>query len=294
MMFLWLTALITVLVLALIVYPLWRSKNVKEPDTNSINAEILKTQINELETDLKDGVISTEQYEAAKADLEQSFVEAATEEELNVRQYNKANPVIIVVLVILLPTMAYGIYDLVGTNPQAIQYAAEQKAKGGQEANPHQSKMGGIDVAAMVERVRKKANANPQDIESWRMLARSLHIMRDLEGAANAYRHLIDQGIKEADIYSRYADVLASAQGGITLDSPAYDWTLKALDINPKHQQSLWIAGSAAFYSKNYDLAEDYWNRLLKLLPEGSEGYMTIKQNLMEVSKARATQAGNP
>ena len=285
-MFLWLTALITAFILVWIIYPLFKSKKVNEPDVNSLNAELLKSQLEELKTDLEDRLISSQQFEAAKVDLERSFIESASEEELNLKLNKKANPVLIVVVAIFLPVFSYLIYDQIGTNPEAIQYAADQKQSN--QANPHQSGAGGIDVAAMVERVRKKAEADPQDIDSWRMLARSLHIMRDLQGAANAYRHLIDQGVKEADIYSRYADVLASAQGGITLDSPAYEWTLKALELDPVHQQSLWIAGSAAFYSKNYDLAETYWQKLLSLLPDGSEGYKTIKQNLVEVERVRS------
>lgn len=294
MMFYGILAVVALIVMVVVVYPLLRVGKEEVSGAEGANAELLKTQLAELEQDLKQGVIDQAQYDAAKLDLQRTFLDNATQAE-QVYQ-SKAQVGFAVLLAVLIPTMAYFIYTQVGMDYHKIQYMADTvkapsqqqgAANQGQQAPHATSKDGQVDVNAMVERVRKRAMENPDDLDSWRMLARSLHITKDLDGAAKAYAHLINKGVKEAEIYSRYADVLAMQAGGILVGSPAYMWTLKALEINPNDQQSLWIAGTAAYYSRDYDLAKKYWTHLLSLLEPGTETYQSIQQNLVEIESMR-------
>jgi len=181
-----------------------------------------------------------------------------------------------------LPISAYFIYKHVGTDHTTIKYLADQPA--GTSHGP------GNDIDAMLTAVREKAEADDKDLESWKMLAQILHVKKDMAGAEKAYSHLINQGVKDAELYANYADVLASQAGSILVESPAFKWIEKALELEPNHQQALWIAGTAAYYSKDYALAETYWKHLLTLLEPSSDSYKVISQNLEEMKREAAVK----
>ncbi len=282
-MFIAIIAFICLVVVVWVVWPLVYTKKDVSPDLQSVNSKLLETQIAELEADLQQGVIEKEQYEAAKLDLQRTFLETATESDIQPSLHAKSDPFLIALLILILPMSAYFIYKQVGTDPELIQYMADQPKGGVSSHGP------GNDINAMLVAVRAKANNDPKDIESWQMLAQILHIMKDIDGAEKAYAHLIKQGVNDADVFANYADVLASKAGGISVDAPAFEWVQKALDINPTHQQALWIAGTAAYYSRDYDLAESYWNRLLAVLEPGSDAYRVISKNLEEVKREKAS-----
>ena len=288
-MFITVIALISLVVVIWVVWPLIRAKKDVSPDLQSVNSKLLETQIAELDADLEQGVIEQGQYDAARLDLQRTFLETATESDIQPSLHAKSDPLLIVLIAVVLPISAYLIYKQVGTDPASIQYVADQPAGGSQAGGPHGGAAGN-DINAMLVAVREKAEADPDDLESWAMLAQTLHIMKDMNGAEQAYLHLINKGVEQAEIYANYADVLASIEGGILVTSPAFDWAKKALVLEPNHQQALWIAGTAAYYSKDYALAEQFWKRLLGLLDPGSDAYRVISKNLEQLAHEAAAK----
>jgi cytochrome c-type biogenesis protein CcmH len=281
-MFITVIALISLVVVIWVVWPLIRAKKDVSPDLQSVNSKLLETQISELDADLEQGVIEQSQHDAARLDLQRTFLETATESDIQPSQHAKADPLLIALIAVVLPISSYVIYKQVGTDPATIKYMADQPS-GGQAGGPHGG-AAGDDINAMLAAVREKAEANPDDLDSWAMLAQTLHIMKDMNGAEKAYLHLINKGVEEAEIYANYADVLASQEGGILITSPAFDWAKKALLLEPNHQQALWIAGTAAYYSKDYVLAKQFWEHLLSLLEPDSNPYNVISQNLEQMA----------
>ena len=289
-MFITVIALICLVVVVWIVWPLIRTKKDVSPDLQSVNSKLLETQIAELDADLEQGVIEKEQYDAARLDLQRTFLETATVSDIQPSLHAKSDPLLIVLIAVIVPVSAYLIYKQVGTDPASIKYMADQPA-GANQAGPHGS-AAGEDIDSMLVAVREEAEANPDDLESWRMLAQILHIMKDMNGAEKAYRHLIDKGVEDAEVYANYADVLASQANELLVTSPAFEWVKKALVLEPNHQQALWIAGTAAYYSKEYGLAKEYWQHLLSLLDPKSDPYKVILQNIeqMEGEEAEASK----
>ncbi|VAW44992.1 hypothetical protein MNBD_GAMMA04-2237 [hydrothermal vent metagenome] len=281
-MFITVIALISLVVVIWVVWPLIRAKKDVSPDLQSVNSKLLETQIAELDADLEQGVIEKGQYDAARLDLQRTFLETATESDIQPSLHAKADPLLIVLIAVVLPVSAYFIYKQVGTDPASIQYLADQPAGSSQAGGPHGGSSGN-DINAMLVSVREKADADADDLDSWRMLAQILHIMKDMKGAEKAYLHLINKGVEEAEVYANYSDVLASQEGGILVTSPAFEWAKKALVLEPNHQQALWIAGTAAYYSKDYGQAKQFWTHLLSLLEPSSEPYNVISENLKQM-----------
>jgi len=276
-MFITIIALICLVVVVWAVWPLIRVTKDVSPDLQSVNSRLLESQISELEADLEQGVIKKEQYDAARLDLQRTFLETATVSDVQPSLHEKSNPFLILFIAVMLPISAYLIYKQVGTDPALIKYMADQPAGSAHGVEN--------DIDAMLLAVKAKTEADDEDLDSWRMLAQILHVKKDMSGAEKAYAHLLNQGVEDAEVYANYADVLASQAGGILVDSPAFKWVQKALELEPNHQQALWIAGTAAYYSKDYELAESFWTRLLVLLDRESDSYKVIAQNLEEMKR---------
>ncbi len=281
-MFITIIALICLVAVVWAVWPLIRTKKDVSPDLQSVNSKLLETQIAELDVDLDQGVIKKEQYDAARLDLQRTFLETATVSDIQPSLHGKSDPFLIVLIAVVLPISAYFIYKHVGIDYTTVKYMADQPAGSSHGA--------GNDIDAMLAAVREKTEADDKDLESWRMLAQILHVKKDMAGAEKAYAHLITQGVKDAELYANYADVLASQAGSILVESPAFKWAEKALELEPNHQQALWIAGTAAYYSKDYGLAETYWKHLLTLLEPSSDSYKVISQNLEEMKREAAAK----
>jgi cytochrome c-type biogenesis protein CcmH len=133
---------------------------------------------------------------------------------------------------------------------------------------------------ALAERLQ----AEPGDAQGWVMLGRT-HVMlaRYADGAA-ALRRAAALMPRDASLLADLADVTGMAQGKRLAGEPAR-LVQQALDLDPRHGKALALAGSAAFETRDYPAARHYWQRLLELLPPGSD-----MARAMQGSIAQATQ----
>jgi len=143
--------------------------------------------------------------------------------------------------------------------------------------------MSNQQIAANVEKLAKRLEQNPNDAEGWLMLGRSYISMERFADAAAAYEHVTKLNGNNADAWADYAEALAMANGQRLAGKPT-DAINRALQIDPKHQKALDLAGSAAYQAGNYKKAIDYWQKLLTQFPAGSEELRTISA---QIAKAR-------
>jgi cytochrome c-type biogenesis protein CcmH len=107
------------------------------------------------------------------------------------------------------------------------------------------------------------------------MLGRSYMSMERYAEGASAYEHATALNSSDANAWADYAEASAMANGQRLAGKPT-DAINRALQIDPKHQKSLDLAGSAAFQAGDYKKAIEYWQKLLVLLPPGSEESKSI------------------
>ena len=121
------------------------------------------------------------------------------------------------------------------------------------------------------------------------MLARSYNSMERFGEAAGAYARATELQPKDADLWAEYAFVSAMAAGQ-RLDGRPTELINEALKVDPENAKALQLAGSAAFQAKDYKKAIDYWERVLKRVPAGSEVAEMITGRINE---AKTLAAGN-
>jgi cytochrome c-type biogenesis protein CcmH len=138
-------------------------------------------------------------------------------------------------------------------------------------------------IAANIDKLAERLKQNPNDVQGWTMLGRSYMMQERFADAAGAYEHLTSLNPKDADAWTNYAEALALANGQNLAGKPT-EAINRALQIDPNNQKALDLAGSAAYQTGDYQKAMEQWQKLLKLLPAGSEELKTITA---QISKAK-------
>lgn len=282
----WIVAIaMLALALAFILPPLFRKPAaVEAPSRSVLNIEVFKDQINELDADLQIGQISQEQYDQAKADLERSLLENVDDTADNVPVTDAAVNAVVGkasawVLIMAVPLVSVLLYSLLGGGKDAFNPEQAQPQVAAEGHN-------GAQIEQMVESLKLRLAENPNDAEGWAMLGRSYYYLNRFTEANQAYAKAVELTAENPnpDYLADYADTLALVNDRNILGKPmeAVQWALK---INPDHPKSLWLAGTGAFESKDYAAARDYWSRLLRLLPPGSQNAQMVQANLEEVAQ---------
>lgn len=265
-------ALLVAIAMWFVVRPLLKPRPSAAILRSQENIAFYRGQLSDLEEELKSGVVSAEQYEKAKREIETRLLEDV---DLNERSVTEARPAraTAYALLALVPVGAFAVYLVVGA-PAALdpRFMAE---------NDPAHAVDRKELEAMVERLAEKLKQEPDNLEGWVMLARSYKHFGRFDEAARAYGRVVARAEPDPTLLADYADVLAMAQGQKLQGEPE-KLIAKALALDPKHLKSLALAGSVEFEKKNYAAAAEYWGRMIPLVPADSEQAKAINANVAE------------
>lgn len=271
--------------LLFIIPPLWQRADTETDQVkrDELSIEVFKDQVTELERDLSNGTLSQEQFELAKQDIERELLESTKAgQEMSLSSNDVASAMAgkasAWVIIIALPIVTIAFYNSFGGGPDALNpEAVQQQAQVG--GNGHE----GADVEQMIASLTQRLEENPDDVEGWSMLGRSYYYLKNYALAAQAYSNAIERSPTEsADLYADYADAQALANNR-SLQGKPMQAVERAVQINPGHTKSLWLAGTGAYQVQDWSQAKHYWELLLQQLEPGSENARMIEANLGEV-----------
>jgi cytochrome c-type biogenesis protein CcmH len=249
------------------------------------NVLVYKDQYRELEADLNSDLIGEKQYQDEKQEIERRLLEDVAAKAESSSAAPARNSIAYGVAAFI-PIAAIIFYIAVG-NPKAID-SSTAPATMPASTSEQPGSMSQQQIAANIEKLAARLKQNPNDAQGWLMLARSYMMQERFSDAASAYEHLTTLNPKDANAWADYAEALALANSQNLAGKPT-EAVDRALQIDPKHQKALDLAGSAAFQAGDYKKAIDYWERLLKILPPDSEGSKAITQ---QISKAKELGGG--
>jgi cytochrome c-type biogenesis protein CcmH len=250
-----------------------------EDERKQANIAVYRDQLTELEADLRNGIVSKEQYAQDRDEIERRLLEdtaSARSEKGSAAPLSARGTAYL--LGIGLPLVAITFYLKVGeperiSNPAAPAAAMETMSAPAQRSQEQ--------IEANVAKLAKRLASNPNDAQGWTMLARSYSSLEKYNEAANAYAKATELTPKDADLWAEYAFATAMA-GGQSLEGKPMELIDRALKVDPNNAKALQLAGSAAFQVKDYKKAADYWGRVLKQVPPDSEVARTIADRINE------------
>ncbi len=318
-------ALMIVIALAFILPPaLQRSEEsnvVSDDERKQANIEVYRDQLSELEADLHNGLIGQEQYAEDRDELERRLLEDTTSVPRKKRPHgapsvrNRAllfallNPLVALtyyvrsrnttpaptgppnlafLLGVVLPLIVITLYLTLG-NPGMINNPAAASAPPASDTTSAPPERTQAQIEANVAKLAERLKSSPNDAQGWTMLARSYSQMEKYPEAVDAYAKATELNPKDADLLAEYAFATGMA-GGKSLEGKPTEIINRALKVDPENPKALQLAGSAAFQAKDYKKAVDYWQRVLKKVPPGSEVAETISARINEAKTLAASK----
>lgn len=253
-----------------------------EDERKEANIAVYRDQLSELESDLRNGIVSDEQYAQDREEIERRLLEdTATSQTTKTVTAPALLRNTAYLLGIGLPLVAVIFYLNVGS-PKSITETPQVASARGQTAAPQERTQ--EQIAANVDKLAQRLQSNPNDAQGWTMLARSYNSMEKWSEAAGAYAKATEQSPNNADLWAEYAFATAMANGR-SLEGKPMELINRALKVDPQNSKALQLAGSAAFQAKDYKKAIDYWQQILKQVPAGSEVEQAITERIDEAKR---------
>ena len=273
------------------------SKSKDENERRNANIAIYRDQLAELEGDLRNGIVSEEQYAQDRDDIERRLLEDTTTPKGTKKPFavtaNARKHAYMVGIGLALVAVIF--YLRVGS-PDGIA-GANSAGSGGfattipvgpsGSGNAPPAERSQAQIEANVAALAKRLQSNPSDAQGWTMLARSYSSMERFGEATGAYAKATDLTPNDADLWAEYAFASAMANGR-KLEGKPMELVDRALKVDPNNPKALGLAANAAFESKNYQKAIDYWQRMMKQMPPNSEVTQTINARINEAKRQMA------
>jgi cytochrome c-type biogenesis protein CcmH len=265
--------------------------------TKEANVDIYRDQLSELEADVTNGIVSREQYQQDRDEIERRMLEDVSGGDVVTRNAKKKTGVAnnrapVYAIALGIPLIAVALYVQFGNRAALSGVSAAVRppnqapfAGGSQPSGPMTEQA----IAANVAKLAKRLEQNPGDVQGWIMLARSYVTLERYGEASNALAKATALKPDDANLLSDYAFAMGMANGQRLAGQPL-DLINQALKLDPENPKALELAGSAAFEAKNYDRAISYWQKLLQKTPADSEVTRALTKRINE---AKALAGGN-
>jgi cytochrome c-type biogenesis protein CcmH len=295
----WLTcAVFVAIALAFVLPPLLerslkdKSKDEGQQTKKEANIEVYRDQLSELNADMRNGIISPDQYQQDRDGIERRLLEdvsAADEPAAKKSKQVVAGRAPVYAIALSIPIIAVAMYLRVG-DPSALSPQPATLAQPPFAGSQDGGQMTRQRMEANVQNLAKRLEQNPGDTQGWIMLGRSYTTLEKYSDAIQAYAKATALKSDDADLWVDYAFAMAMANGQQLQGTPL-ELVNKALKLDPENAKALELAGTAQFQAKNYKQAIEHWQKLLAKVPPGSELAQALSQRIEEAKSLAGPDA---
>ncbi len=283
MMTFWVAVVVMSLVASLLlVWPIWKRK-VEKPvmEQDQLNVAIFEDRMKELDAELANGVLTEERYEQARNELQRDLLQNTGSGSGTAAVMQSGGGRWVAPLVaVLVPVVALYVYLQVGS-PDIIDKPPMTAQAPRHQAGDGAGQMAG-DMETMVKRLQERLQENPEDVDGWVLLGRSMVMLKRYQEAAAAYGKAYELVGDVPEIMAQYAETLALTQGGRFQGRPL-ELLERAKKVDPKAPRVLWLLGVVAAQQGDSEKAVGIWNQLLAILPPESEATQMVKASIEQL-----------
>lgn len=294
-------ALLVLAAVLFIVPPLLRKEPAQQlgAERRALNISIYQDQMKELGRELASDVITPEQYARSREELERRMLEDVSvpdQPAAAASEIGRGTVLGVVLVAAVIPVLAAGLYMALGT-PAALDPTLTARSAAAPTAGAGAAGAAGDEghdqIIEMIATLEQRLASNPDDPQGWSMLGRSYLWMQRFDLALPALEKAVSLNDGDPRLLVDYADALAMI-GGQTLQGRPMELIARALTLDPNNEKGLWLAGTAAYEQGAYAQALQYWQRLYRLVPPGSDAARAMEGNIAEVQSLLSGQAPAP
>lgn len=271
-MIMWIAmAALTAATLALLVLPLLRAKGASAA-RGTYDLAVYKDQLKEVEKDIERGLLTGDQAEAARTEIQRRMLSAAGDAE--------AAPAIVLprkamalAIAVALPLGAIALYAQLGSPGLPDQPFAQRPT-----SSPDSQR-----IAQMVGQLEQRLEQNPTDTQGWLMLSRSYRVLGRYRDAAAALNRAMMLGETSPDTFSSLGELIVLAEDGAVVPA-AREAFQAALRGNPGEARARYYLGFGAMQAGDFRTAIAIWRHLEQESPADAPYLEMLRSRIQEAA----------
>lgn len=245
------------------------------------NIEVFQQSLAELEQDKTEEVISEEEFEKLKAELQRSFLRDMEDEKSRTKAAGQSSNKLIPLLCLLfIPAFSYSLYEVVGSARDLALPAIMQQLSAAETA---EQQLDGLNRLA--ELLQQRYDRNNDDIQNGYMLGTLYLELENFEQAIAVFTSMV--GVMEpspdkATVLGQLAQSMYMAAGSKM--TPAVEQVIgEAQSLNPNEFTILSLLAIDSFLNENFAQALTYWRRQLAQLDRNSQQAAVLSSRIAQV-----------
>ena len=274
-------ALMVAGVLALLLVPLVRAPKLA-PGRIAYDLAVYKDQLTEIDRDLDRGVLTGDQGDSARTEIQRRMLAAAEHAQPTAKAApSPKRPMALAAgLALAVPALSFGLYGMLGSPAMPDQPYAARAAS----INEMQTQV--AMIKDMVAKLATRLQQNPEDGRGWAMLGRSLRVLGESDKARDAYARALPLMPGDAHVRLEYASLLLEdVPAGSPLPPPFVGLMRDVLAIDGETPDALYFVGVAEAQAGHADQARALWTKLLTKLPPESPDRTDIVKQIEQLGK---------
>lgn len=271
--------LVSLVAASFLLIPILRSRPLAAAaDRTAVNIELYEERLAQLQAQRDAGGLSAEQLDIGKAEAARELL-ADTEGSDRARAAGSLGKAWPLTAAILVPLLGVGLY---------LHYGASERVELSREfAEPPTS------LAEMTRRLERTVEVQPESAEGFYFLGRSYMAQQRPADAARQFERAAALTGRQPELLGQWAQALYFAANK-TFTPQVQALTDEALKADANEVTSLGLLGIAAFESKRYQDAVDYWTRLQQLLPVQDPSRAALEGGIARARENLGTTAPAP
>jgi cytochrome c-type biogenesis protein CcmH len=276
-----LVVVLILLALAFLVIPVLKKPQALDTEKREQqNIQIAQEKKALLESQLAEGLLSQQEFDAGMADLEASLA-LDLERHSTLEDNQQAGKWAVWFMIVLVPTLSIFMYIKLGNYKVVEDPSIADPQRRVAQAAPQQAGKA-PSLSEMIERVKQHLRDNPDDERGWFVLGRTLMSIQLYDEAVSALRRSHELNNQQPTVMLALADAIAMQKGGKMAGEPE-KLVQQALAISPDELTGLWLAGLSAEQGGRDREAFDYFLRLLPMLEDDPESTQELHAMLVEL-----------
>jgi cytochrome c-type biogenesis protein CcmH len=278
------SALLLLLALLFVVWPVLRYKPQAKTGDNAIrrqkNIQVYEQSLVDLEGDLAEGLITAEECDKLKIELQRSFLRDMRDQDRRERANLQGSKLLPLLALLFIPVFSYSLYEIVGSArdlalPDILEELRVVETPEAQEAAL-------LKLAAFLQ---DRYERNSDDIQNGYMLGTLFLELQDFPAAISTFTLLADgmeEGMDKATVLGQLAQsMFLAADSEMT---PSIRSVVdQALALNPNEYTVMSLLAMEALLNEDVMTALGYWRRQLLQLGAGSREAAVLRERITRV-----------
>jgi cytochrome c-type biogenesis protein CcmH len=278
-------AIMTVFVLALILWPLMRAGEAEAPE--NVEVALYRSQLLAIAEEEGAGRIAAAEAEATRNEVKRRMLASSRRapEERNLPR--EARPRRLLVIGLAVPLVALAVY-LTGGRPglpdQPFADRARERAAAGVPST---------EERALVRELATRMAQHPEDPQGWALLGGAYVRQGRYDEAVEAYQNANARKPSDPDILSALGEALVLQADGVVTENARADFEA-AVKLAPDNIRARYFVALAKAQSGDFAGAAAGWRALLASAPKDAPWRASVEAELKQAQQAQGDAAATP